>query len=197
MRPSGAHQIKSLQGSPWQVKSLHRGEMLSLDLTAEKKGSYFFRRTQSSPFNSDMNSFTSLKSQINRGEANIRNFVELLDAIHQEFAHFLAGLALAFGRLVDKALHLIDQRLQQPVAAGAFSQDFSKPCKIFLAVESFAAAVLLDNHVGDFVDALVGGMAAPAFQAFAAAAKIRSPARPSRESMTLSSIIEQNGHFTA
>jgi hypothetical protein len=39
-----------------------------------------------------------------------------------------------------------------------------------LAVEALTAAVLFDHHVGDFIDAFVGGEAAGTFQAFTATA---------------------------
>src|SRR5207244_6919926 len=45
-----------------------------------------------------------------------------------------------------------------------------KSLQNFLPFETLAPAVLLDDHVGNFVDALVGCEAAAAFQALAAAA---------------------------
>ena len=53
---------------------------------------------------------------------------------------------------------------------GRFSQAFSRPPEHLLAVELLAPAVLLDHHVRNFVDSLVGGVAAGALQALAAAA---------------------------
>ena len=57
-----------------------------------------------------------------------------------------------------------------PMLTGRFSQAFSSPPKHLLAVEFLAAAVLLDHHVGDFVDPLIGGEAALAAQALPAPA---------------------------
>ena len=53
---------------------------------------------------------------------------------------------------------------------GAFFAGFQKTLKDFLALEAFAAAVFLDNHVRNFVDAFVGSEAPRAFQALATAA---------------------------
>uniref|UniRef100_E6QHK5 Uncharacterized protein n=1 Tax=mine drainage metagenome TaxID=410659 RepID=E6QHK5_9ZZZZ len=51
---------------------------------------------------------------------------------------------------------------------GAFFAGAEQTAEDFVAVEFFATAVLFDDHVGDFVDALVGGEAALALLAFAA-----------------------------
>ena len=50
------------------------------------------------------------------------------------------------------------------IDTGRFSQAFSSPVKNFLTIESFAAAVFLDHHVRDFVDAFVTGESALASQ---------------------------------
>jgi len=55
---------------------------------------------------------------------------------------------------------------------------------------------LLDDHVVEFVDALVGGEAATALEAIRDGGEWVSPVRPSRESITLSSTCAQKGHFT-
>ena len=56
------------------------------------------------------------------------------------------------------------------VGTGRFLAGFQKSLQNFLALEALAAAVLLDDHVRDFIDAFVGGEAAGTFQAFTAAA---------------------------
>ena len=64
----------------------------------------------------------------------------------------------------------VDDCFQLACRNGAFFAGAEQAAEDLLAVESLAAAVFLDHHVGDFVDALVGGEAAVAALALAAAA---------------------------
>src|SRR4029077_12038981 len=110
-----------------------------------------------------------LEIQINRGEPDVRDFVEFLDTIHQELAD-LAGLALALGRFMDKALYFVHQRLELCRGHGPLLARLQQALQNFLPVKAFAAPVLLDHHVRDFVDAFIRRVAPAALQAFPAAA---------------------------
>ena len=85
------------------------------------------------------------------------------------FADF-AGGAFALGSFVDESLDFVDDRFEFRRRYWTLLARFQQALQNFLAVESFAAAVFLDHHVRNFVDALVSGETAPALQAFAAAA---------------------------
>ena len=64
-------------------------------------------------------------------------------------------------------LSFIDDRLHLHGGDIAFLAGLHQAVENFLAVEPFAAAVFLDHHVRDFVDALVGGKALVAALALA------------------------------
>src|SRR5690348_2299814 len=111
---------------------------------------YFFVRSFSKLFNSDINSFTSLKSKYtdaNRTYATLSNFLihlripEVLCVIHQRFEF----------RRRPRTL------LTRP----------QHPLQNFVPVEFLAPPVLLNHHVRNFVNALIRGESLPAFQAFA------------------------------
>ncbi len=89
--------------------------------------------------------------------------------VHDEFAD-LAGGALAFGRINDKGFSVIDDLLQLAHGDRPFFAGPQQSGKNFLALEFLAASVFLHHHVGDLVDALVGGEAPFALQALAATA---------------------------
>src|SRR5216683_5341031 len=110
-----------------------------------------------------------LEVHVDGSESHVGDFVEFFQAVHNHFADFGGG-ELALGGLVHHAFDFVDDgfefgRWHRPLFAG-----FQQALENFLALEAFAAAVLLDDHVGNFVDALIGGEAAAAFEAFAAAA---------------------------
>ncbi len=116
-----------------------------------------------------MNSRDIFEVEIDRGEAHVGDFVDALQAVHDQLADF-AGLALALRRVDHKAFGVVDDLLQlahgdRPLLAGA-----QQAVEDFLALEFLAPAVFLHHHVGNFVDALVGGEALLALQALAAAA---------------------------
>src|SRR5579863_8145259 len=71
---------------------------------------------------------------------------------------------------MDKSLHFVHQRLELGRGHGPFLARFQQPLQNFLPVEALAAAVLLDHHVWNFVDALVGRVTPAALQAFPASA---------------------------
>ena len=106
---------------------------------------------------------------VDAGETDVGDFVELLEAMHDHFADFRGG-QFPFGGFVDHAFDFIHDGFEFGSGNGALLASFQQPLQNFLALEAFAAAILLDHHVGNFVDALVSGEAAGAFQAFAAAA---------------------------
>src|SRR5437899_4793251 len=110
-----------------------------------------------------------LKVHVNAGEADVGDFVELLQAMHDHFADFGGG-QFPFRSFVDHALDFIHNGFEFRRGYGAFFAGLQQALQNFLALEAFAAAVFLDDHVGNFVDAFVGSEAARAFQAFAAAA---------------------------
>src|ERR1700756_4589432 len=89
--------------------------------------------------------------------------------MHDHFADF-RGRQLALGRLVHHAFDLIDYRLQLRRSYRPLLASFQQALQNLLALESFAAPVLLDPHVRNFVDAFVRGETPAAFKAFPAPA---------------------------
>src|SRR5207253_2786138 len=110
-----------------------------------------------------------LEIQVNRGEAHIRYLVVPTQPVHDQFAQ-LACLALAFGRFDYKSFRLIYDLLQLADRYGSLLAGPQQAIQHLLAIEFLAAAVFLDHHVGNFVDALVSGEALAALQTLAAPA---------------------------
>src|SRR6185437_12894969 len=81
-----------------------------------------------------------------------------------------AGGALALGRVHEEVFGLVDQRFHIAGGDGALFAGVQQAAEDFLALEFLAASVFFHHHVGDFVDALIGGEALVAALAFAAAA---------------------------
>src|SRR5208283_2221118 len=107
--------------------------------------------------------------EIDGGKPDVRDFIVAAETVHDELAD-LAGLALALGGLDDEGLRLIDDLLQLADRHRTLLACAHQAVEYLLAVKALAAAVFLHHHVRDFVDALVGGEALLALQAFAAAA---------------------------
>jgi len=107
--------------------------------------------------------------EIDRGEPYVSDLIVAAQTVHDELADF-AGFALPFGGLDDEGLRFIDDLLELADGHRTFFASAHEAVEHFLAVKTFAAAVFFHHHVGDFVDALVGGEAFLALQAFAAAA---------------------------
>src|ERR1700730_9724198 len=107
--------------------------------------------------------------QINRSETDIRHFVIAPQPVHDQLADF-AGLALPLRRLDDEPFRLIHDLFQPADGYGTLLARPQQAVKHFLPVEFFPATVLLDHHVGNLVDPLVGGKAFAAFQTLATAA---------------------------
>src|SRR5258708_30060639 len=89
--------------------------------------------------------------------------------MHDHFTDFGGG-EFALGGFVHDAFDFVDDGFELRSGHGPFFTSFQQALQNFLALESFAAPVLLDDHVGNFVDAFVSGEAASTFEAFAAAA---------------------------
>src|SRR5450631_3571797 len=107
--------------------------------------------------------------EIDGGEPYVRDLVITAQAVHDELTDF-AGLALALGGLDDEGLGFIDDLLEFADGYRALLAGAHEAVEHFLPVETLAASVFLYHHVRNFVDALVGGEALFALQAFAAAA---------------------------
>jgi hypothetical protein len=106
---------------------------------------------------------------VDAGETDVGDFVEFLQAMHDHFADFGGG-QFPFGGFVDHAFDFVHDGFELGRGNGTLFAGFQQALQNFLALEAFAAAVFLDDHVGNFVDAFVSGEATRAFQAFAAAA---------------------------
>src|SRR5580658_1082121 len=107
--------------------------------------------------------------EIDGGEPYIRDLIVAAQAVHDQLADF-AGLTLALSGLDDEGLGFIDDLLEPADGHGSLLAGAHQAVEHFLAVETLTAAVFFHHHVWDFVDALVGGEALFALQAFASAA---------------------------
>src|SRR5271157_297722 len=110
-----------------------------------------------------------LEVAVDRCEADVSHSIQALQLLHDEFADF-ACRPLPFRSIHQKGLRGVHDSLEFAGRDGAFFAGAEQAAEHLLAVEALAAAVFLDHHVGDFVDALVGGEAAIAALALAAAA---------------------------
>src|SRR5581483_8456389 len=106
---------------------------------------------------------------VDGSKPHISDFVIAAQAAHDQLADF-ARLALALGRLDDEPLGFVDDLLQLADRNRTFFAGAKQAIENLLAIELFAPPIFLHHHVGNFVDALVGGEALFAFQALAAAA---------------------------
>src|SRR5262249_1089885 len=104
-----------------------------------------------------------------RGEAHVGYLVELAQALHDEGAD-LVGRDLAVLAVVQHGLRLAHDRLQVAHGDSPLFARLEQAGEELLAAELLARAVVLDHHVRDVFDLLVGGEAAAAAQALAAAA---------------------------
>jgi len=110
-----------------------------------------------------------LEVEIDRGEADVGDSVEYLEVVHDELAD-LGGGAFALGCVHEEGLACVDDGLEPRGGDGALFAGAQQAAENLLALKALAAAVFFDDHVGNFVDALVGGEAAVALLAFTAAA---------------------------
>src|SRR5580698_1072425 len=110
-----------------------------------------------------------LEVAVDAGEADVGYSVKRFEMRHDQLAD-LAGGALAFRGVHQIALSRVDDGFKLAGRDGAFFAGAEKAAQNFLPIEALAAAVFFNDHVGDLVDALVGGEAAVAAFALAAAA---------------------------
>src|SRR5277367_6337594 len=106
---------------------------------------------------------------VDGGEAHVGNLVQFLQAAHDHFSDFCGG-KFALRGFVDHAFDFVDDGFELGRGDRALFAGLEQALQDFLAFEAFAAAIFFDDHVGNFVDALVGGKAAGALEALAAAA---------------------------
>src|SRR5215203_112386 len=116
-----------------------------------------------------------LEPAVHRGEAHVGDLVQLLEPLHDEGADLL-GRDLPVLALVEHRFGLIDDRLQLLQGDRPLLARLEQAAEELLAAELLARAVVLDDHVGDILDLLVGGEAPAAAQALAAAADGRAVA---------------------
>src|ERR1700731_4582905 len=90
-------------------------------------------------------------------------------AFHDQFPDF-AGLALAFCRVDHERLRFIHNLLQLADWYRTLLTSAQQTVEHLLAVKLLPPAILLHDHVRDFVDALVGGKSFAALQTLAPAA---------------------------
>src|SRR5215813_7998299 len=110
-----------------------------------------------------------LKFQVDGGEADIGDLIKVFQAAHDHLADFRCR-AFALRRSLHEGFDCIDYSFELGGRDGAFLAGAKQSRHDFVAVERFAPAIFLDDHVWDFVDPLVGGESPLAFQALAAAA---------------------------
>ena len=106
--------------------------------------------------------------EINGGEPHVCHLVVAPKAIHNQLADF-TGFTLALGGFDDEGFGFIDDLFELADRYRSLLAGAHQAVEDFLAVKTLAAPVFLDYHIGDFIDALVGGKALLALQAFATA----------------------------
>ena len=109
------------------------------------------------------------KVAVDGGEADVGYGVDFFETAHDEFADGGGG-AFAFGGVDDEGFDGVDDDLDLGDGDVALLGGVQETLEDFLAVEALAAAVFLYDHVGDLIEALVGGEALGAAFTFAAAA---------------------------
>src|SRR5947209_3060430 len=120
-----------------------------------------------------------LELQIDRREADVGDLVEFLESAHDHLAD-LRGGPLALRRLLHVLLDGVDDAIELGRRDGPLLAGAQEARHHLVAVERLAPPILLDDHVGDFVNALVGRKAPLAAQALAAAANGVALARLAR-----------------
>jgi hypothetical protein len=110
-----------------------------------------------------------LEVAIDGGEADVGDGVDVFEAVHDEFADGGGG-AFALWGVDDEGFDGVYDLLHLGDGDFAFLAGVKESGEDFLAVEVFAAAVFLYDHVGNFVETFVGG------EAFVAALTLASTA---------------------
>src|SRR5262245_623029 len=110
-----------------------------------------------------------LKFEVDGGEPDISDLIEVFQTAHDHLADSRCR-AFAFRRSLHEGFDRIDYGFEFGGRDGAFLAGAKQPRHDFVAVEGFAPAVFLDDHVRNFVNSLVGGEPPLAFQALPATA---------------------------
>src|SRR5687768_15231835 len=103
---------------------------------------------------------------VDGGEANVGNFVELLELLHDERTDFVRA-DFFFRALLQRALDAIGDRFERRDAHRALFTRLQQARDELLPLEPLPAAVFLHDHIRDFVDPLVAGKPLAAPEAFA------------------------------
>jgi len=109
-----------------------------------------------------------LEIHVNRSEADVGDFVELLRP--RMIISPISEVVTRARWLRAPPLRSRRRWLQSGSSNRAFLASFQQALENFLALEAFTAPVFLGHHVWNFVDAFVGGEAAGTLEAFASAA---------------------------
>src|SRR5438552_671129 len=94
--------------------------------------------------------------QVDRRKSNVSHFVEFFQTVHDQFADF-AGLAFPLRRINEKCLRFIHDLLHLADRDWPFLAGAQQTVQHLLAVEFFPPAIFFDDHVRDFINALVSG----------------------------------------
>src|SRR5690606_19457800 len=106
---------------------------------------------------------------VDGGKAHVSHFVEPLEAFHHGLADGF-GRDLVLARVEQGALDVVDQRIHLFEADGPLLAGLENATLDLPAIEGLPSPILLDDHLGDFFDALVRGKPAATLEALAAAA---------------------------
>src|ERR1035437_3608030 len=110
-----------------------------------------------------------LKIAIHRRESYIGDLVQVAEVLHQKFSYIYSRYLPVRG-VADLRFHPVDQFGEPRHAHRTLFAGLQQSAEHLLAVELLAPAILLDHHIRDFINSLIRGVAAGAFQALAAAA---------------------------
>src|SRR5438309_1112193 len=105
---------------------------------------------------------------VDRGEANVRHLVQAAELVHHQFADFTRG-NLDLAARSELGLDLVHDAFHRTGGDLALGGRLHQAREQLLAVEVFAAAVLLHDVERHGLDSLVGGEALGALQALAPA----------------------------
>src|SRR5215469_10502705 len=110
-----------------------------------------------------------LEIAVDGGKADARDFVDLLQSLHDHLSD-LGSRSLAVRRIDHVLLNVVHDLLHGAHGNRTLLAGAQKPGEDLLTLKLFPTPVFLDHHVGNLVDALVGGEALFALQALAPAA---------------------------
>src|SRR6202521_1150900 len=107
-----------------------------------------------------------LEVHVHRRESHIRDLIQLFQPVHDHFADFGGG-QLAVRGLLHHTFDFIHDSFELGSGHGTLFARFQKSLQNLLPLEALATPILLNDHVGNFVDAFVGCEPAAALQALA------------------------------